>query len=192
MNAIYQGIPEPSDPKTDGIAIAHMVWMWALVKGLGMYEYTKERFDGLETCAGNWKKDKTFAENIAGWNGFNQGRGLITQDEVIPAAALEQCPDPAKIRAICSEVHSWFAKDGNAKPTSQQLEERGWNNAFSLRTWIDYPGLNFTVPGVILQRLTGGLFGVGGGPTKDKKYVEEVARTRAFWKSVTLNTSKKL
>ena len=189
---MYQGIPAHCDPKTDGIAIAHMVWMWALVKGLGMYEYAKERFDGLESCATNWKKDKSFEENILGWNGFNQGRGLISQDELIPAAALEHCPDPSKVRAACYEVHSWFAKDGIAKPTPQQLEERGWNNAFSLRTWTDYPGLNLTISGVILQRLTGGLLGVGGGPTKDKKYVQEVARTRAFWKSVALNSSKKI
>ena len=157
-----------------------------------MHSFVKERFDSLETVAGAWKKDKSFEENILAWNGFNQGRSLFTQDEVIPAAALEKCPDPSKVRAACYELHSWFGKDGAAKLTEQQLIERGWNNAFSLRTWIDYPGLSLTIPGVVLQRLTGGLLGVGGGPTKDSKYVEEVARTRAFWKSVTLNTSKKI
>ena len=88
LNALYEGIPSHMDPVCNGIAVAHMVWMWALVKGLGMYTYAKERFKSLEEATGAWKKDKSVQENIDAWNGFNCGRTLFAQNEVIPAAAL--------------------------------------------------------------------------------------------------------
>jgi hypothetical protein len=113
LNGLYQGLPDHMDPVCNGIAIAHMVWMWALVKGLGMHAYAKERFKSLEDCAGAWKKDKSVQENIDAWNDFNCGRSLLTQSEVIPAAALAACPNPDRVREVIQELHSWFAKDGN-------------------------------------------------------------------------------
>ena len=97
---------------------------------------------------------------------------------------MHKCPDAARIRNIVSELHSWFAADGDAKPTPQQLSERGWAAAYSLRTWPDFPGLSVNITGVLLQRLTGGLAGIGGGPSKDSSYVDEVKRTRAYWNAV--------
>ena len=184
LNGLYQGIPEHMDPVCNGIAIAHMVWLWALVKGLGMYSYAKERFKSLEDSAGAWKKDKSVQENIDAWNDFNCGRSLLTQNEVIPAAALAACPNADRVRQVVQELHSWFAKDGDANPTPEQLTQRGWNAAYSLRTWPDFPGTTVDVGGIVLQRLSMGLLGIGGGPTKDSKYVDEVARTRSYWKSV--------
>jgi len=220
LAGLYQGLPDHTDPVCNGIAIAHMVWLWALVKGLGLYSYAKERFDSLEGCAKTWKKEKSVEENILAWNGFNTGRSLMSQTDVIPAEALAkvrtcapcgrhrvslscastslsvtavspplrrhhgQCPDPERIRKIVAELHSWYAADGDAKPTPQQLTERGWAAAYSLRTWPDFPGLTVNITGVLLQRLTGGLMGIGGGPTKDAAYVEEVKRTRTYWNSV--------
>jgi hypothetical protein len=71
-----------------------------------------------------------------------------------------------------------------AIPTPEQLVQRGWSSAYSLRTWPDFPGVTVDIGGVVLQRLTMGLLGIGGGPTKDSKYVQEVAAVRAYWKSV--------
>jgi len=36
IRALYTGIPDLADPRANGIAIAHIVWLWSLVEGLGL------------------------------------------------------------------------------------------------------------------------------------------------------------
>ena len=88
LAALYQGLPDHTDPASDGIAIAHMVWLWALVKGLGLYSYAKERFESLEGCAKTWRRDKSAEENILAWNGFNTGRSLASKVRLSGVRAL--------------------------------------------------------------------------------------------------------
>ena len=84
------------------------------------------------------------------------------------------------------ECYSWLAINGSAIPTEQQMIERGWNSAFSLRTWTDYPGQTITMSGVMTQKLTFGLFGSHGGENTwlDAEFYKEAKASREFWKSV--------
>lgn len=72
LAGLYQGLPDLTDPSANGIAVAHMVWLWVLLKAFGLYDYCLERFQNLESAAKNWKKDKTAQENIDAWT-FNPG-----------------------------------------------------------------------------------------------------------------------
>jgi hypothetical protein len=63
------------------------------------------------------------------------------------------------------EVHAILSKK---KTGSQERLERGWDEAYDLRPWHEFPDTErMSTSGVILQNLTGGYFGAGGGPTPE-------------------------
>lgn len=47
---LYRGLPDLTDSSANGIAVAHMVWLWVLLKAFGLYEYCLERFANLESA----------------------------------------------------------------------------------------------------------------------------------------------
>lgn len=88
LQALYTGLPDLDDPRANGIAIAHMVWLWVLITGLGLFEYAQERFANLESTAASWSSKKSAEENIDAW-GFNPGRAPLSEEEELPAEALK-------------------------------------------------------------------------------------------------------
>ena len=62
-------------------------------------------------------------------------------EEGLPAAAFAQCPNPARIRLILRECYSLLAVDGDANPTLEQRLASGWSAAYSLHTWLEFPGI---------------------------------------------------
>lgn len=62
-------------------------------------------------------------------------------EEGLPAAAFAQCPNPARIRLILRECYSLLAVDGDANPTLEQRQASGWSAAYSLHTWMEFPGI---------------------------------------------------
>jgi len=190
LELLYKGLPNLDDPRANGIGIPHLVWLWVMVKAFGLYSFAEERFKGMQDEANKWNKSKTHAENILAWN-FNPGRCLFWKEqEQVPTEALSDCPDPDRIQTIIQEVHSWFCSAGNKKPfTDVQLQERGWDAGYSLRTWTDFPGYGFSISGVVMQQLTCGVFGPHGrGKRKEKKYVNEVHKCRTFWREIHAKT----
>jgi len=188
LRRLYEGLPDLTDPRANGIAVAHVVWMWVLLKAFGLYDFCLERFVNLEAASKQWKADKSAEQNIEAWT-FNPGRAPLSASEEIPAECLKDCPDPDRIRAIVKECYSWLAADGSAKPSLAQRQEWGWDAAYSLTTWPDYPG-PVNVGAIISQRLTMGLMG-GGGPKKaSSDYRKEAQVTRKFWKDVAMRSKK--
>lgn len=106
----------------------------------------------------------------------------MSSAEEIPDAALQACPDPVRIRSIVREVYGWLAADGDNKPTAAQKQEWGWDAAYSLRTWPDFPGISIDIPKVIMQRASCGLLALGG-PRKDSAYLKEAKQTREMWRT---------
>jgi len=50
----------------------------------------------------------------------------------------------------------------------EEREKRGWDEAYDLRPWHEFPDTDrANITGVVLQNVTGGFFGNGGGPTKE-------------------------
>merc|ERR1712154_625302 len=75
--------------------------------------------------------------------------------------------DPALAKERCEEIYKRFGK--KAKPmTEAQRKEMGWDTAYDLRPWHEFPDTDrLSVPSVVLQNVTLGIFGAGGGPDKE-------------------------
>ena len=73
-----------------------------------------------------------------------------------------------------NEVNLWL----NGEMHESERKDRKWQAAYSLTTWNDYPG-SFTLSGVLLQNLSGGLLGVGGG--KDSKTFAQARALRKYF-----------
>jgi hypothetical protein len=69
---------------------------------------------------------------------------------------------------------------GSAKIlTGEERSKRGWDQAYDLRPWPEFPDTDrMSMSGVVLQNLTAGYFGTGGGPTAQT--VDEGQRIREF------------
>ena len=53
-------LPGPYDECTDGIHVGHVLWIHNLLTTYGMYEFCRDRYEGLETA--KWNKKKTWEE----------------------------------------------------------------------------------------------------------------------------------
>jgi hypothetical protein len=83
------------------------------------------------------------------------------------AQLLSKHYDPTLAEHRIKEVHSLLSQ--SSKPLGiAERSKRGWDEAYDLRPWHEFPDTDrISIPGVILQNLTGGIFGTGGGPTKE-------------------------
>jgi hypothetical protein len=82
---------------------------------------------------------------------------LALQDHYDPATALERI----------KECHILLQTATKPLGTLERTE-KGWDEAYDLRPWHEFPDSNrISVMGVVLQNITGGWFGIGGGPTKE-------------------------
>lgn len=88
--------------------------------------------------------------------------------------ALNACNDADNIMKKLNEVNLWL----NGDMYESERKNRKWQAAYSLTTWTDYPGTpNLT--GILLQNLTGGLMGSGGG--KDSKSLSQARSLRKYF-----------
>ena len=79
--------------------------------------------------------------------------------------ALKDHYDASTAAANMKQVHEWMeAMDRDDSPSER--EARGYDSAYDCRVWPSYPGDRPTMMGVILQNVTGGLLGSGGGRTQ--------------------------
>jgi hypothetical protein len=150
-------LPTCEQEETDGTAIGHVLWCYNLVKAFGMYDFAKARYKSLEDQ--KWSKKATFAENADKVGAGNMGRCYQPDFDYRPA--LAQHFDPEAALAKMAEVHSWLSKKANVDREALECEV-----AYDLRVWMGYPGDDVSVTGVVLQNLTFGILGCGGGPTK--------------------------
>jgi hypothetical protein len=94
--------------------------------------------------------------------GYSFNPGTLTRPDVNLKEALKARNDVDVVVKKLDEVNLLL----NREMSEQERKDRGFEAAYSLTTWGDYPGA-FTLTGVLLQNISGGLIGSGGG--KDSK-----------------------
>ena len=94
----------------------------------------------------------------------NIGRSYIPGKDY--SIALVNHYNPVVAKKKLQECHEWLTK--GKMFTDEEIKERGWDTAYELTTWHEFPDTNrISMSGVILQNVTGGLLGVGGGPSDE-------------------------
>ena len=167
----FEGVPTMLEEKSQGVAVSHIIWLHGMVKGYGMLKFAQDRYQSLESASKNWKGRKDAKKNIAAFQSFNNGRAYdpgVDYDEVLEDAKYKE-----EIKRRMVEAHGWLSS--NRKWTDDERRRLGCDEAYSLETWESYPGDEPTIRGVILQNLSGGAVGSGGGQTpKSKKESKEL------------------
>mmetsp|Transcript_16482 Transcript_16482/g.35804 ORF Transcript_16482/g.35804 Transcript_16482/m.35804 type:complete len:183 (-) Transcript_16482:166-714(-) len=154
-------LPTCYDERTNGVAIGHLLWLHNIVQAYGMYEFGKDRYKMLE--ATGWNKKKSFEDNIAKMASFNAGRSH--QSDVDLSGALSSHFDAELLKKKLAECHE-LLNSKTDEPTDEEKKEQGWDQAYNLTVWEEFPGQP-TVSGVLLQNMTGGRMGITGtGPTR--------------------------
>lgn len=155
-------LPSCLEESTDGIAIGHVLWLHNLMTAYGMYEFCRKRYKSLEDT--KWKDGKSFAENKKKMASSNIGRAF--SDKVDLSKALEKHFDREEVKRKLAECHAWLT--GANAPTEEEKKDRGWDTAYDLRAWPEYPDTDrMSMKGLFLQNLSGGRMGMGGGPTDE-------------------------
>jgi predicted aldo/keto reductase-like oxidoreductase len=167
-------LPHIYEPSSDGIAIGHCLWVHNMVTAYGMYETGRFRYKNLLETGAKWskKKNATYEENIKNMNTGNPGRAYDPSVDL--TQALKHHYDPELVLQKLKECHGWFTNDNKGtladKLSPDERKARGWDEAYDLRPWHEFPDMDrMTVKGVMLQNLTGGWLGIGGGPTTESK-----------------------
>ena len=76
--------------------------------------------------------------------------------------------DPAAAAKKIRESEDFWARAIKKDLTSTERKEKGWDQAYDLRPWHEFPDSErANVLGVVLQNVTRGTFGSGGGPTAE-------------------------
>lgn len=102
--------------------------------------------------------------------------GATYRADVDYSASLAKHYDPKQAQLKLEEAHDWLQKKQTF--TDEELKARGWDEAYNLTTWHEFPDTSrATATGVVLQNVTRGLLGSGGGPTKDVAMFADKLRT---------------
>lgn len=155
-------MPDCFEESTELTALGHVLWCHNVISAFGMYSFAKARYGMLERTA--WNKKKTFEENAKNMSAGNMGRCYVPEKDY--SEALANHYDPLLAKKKLRECHEWLSKDNVL--TEEEIKARGWDAAYDLTTWNEFPDTNrISVSGVILQNLSGGFLGIGGGPSDD-------------------------
>lgn len=101
----------------------------------------------------------------------NPGRGY--DESVDLTEALKNHYDPELAISKLVEVHNWLKKDTSL--TEGEKAKLGWERAYNLTTWEEFPGEVLTVSGVLLSRL-----GIKSGGGNSEDAVEEAKVMRGI------------
>jgi hypothetical protein len=150
-------IPSCYRKSTTGVAIGHILWLHNVCTAFGLYEFARERYSNLDTA--KWNDKKSFEDNITAMEAGNSGRAF--QPNVDLTEALKDHYDAELVKSKLSEAHEWCSK-GNPVLSHVERKEKGWDEAYSLSVWDDFPGIpaSISVSKVLVQCLSGGHFGI--------------------------------
>eukprot|EP00934_Nitzschia_sp_Nitz4_P008639 Nitzschia sp. Nitz4//scaffold84_size84139//30119//32022//NITZ4_005194-RA/size84139-snap-gene-0.120-mRNA-1//-1//CDS//3329559021//8629//frame0 len=167
-------VPSPFRETSDGIALGHTLWIYNMLHAFGMYDTAKARYGMLAGETKKWSKKKTFQENIkdmAPGNPMRSYDGSVALGEL-----LKDHFNPALAEERILEVTDLF----KGEPLSAaERTEKGWDMAYDLRPWHEFPDTERVSPkAVVLQNLTAGWFGAGGGPTAESVDLGEFLKSK--------------
>lgn len=159
-------VPSFFNESTNGFGIGHILWCYNMLHAYGMYDTAKAIYTNLETT-NKWNSKKSFDENVKAMQGGNPGFGYNPSFDFKPA--LKNHYDPATAIERIKECHEMLQT--SAKPICErELQIRGWDAAYDLRQWSEYPDTDkvlTSVLSVVVQNVTCGFFGAGGGPSEE-------------------------
>jgi len=156
-------IPSCFEESTNGIALGHILWCHNMLHAHGMYETARQRYTKLEETA--WNTRKSFEENAKKMPSGNPGRSYDSSSD-LGDAFQNHFDCPSAIRRI-KETHEILTKAAMTMSDSDRTK-MGWDEAYDLRPWHEFPDTDrISISGVLLQNISFGFLGAGGGPTKD-------------------------
>ena len=166
-------LPTCFEESTDGVAIGHVLWLHNLMTAFGMLDFCRARYKMLEGGAKLWAERGSYGENNSATPiikcypnhkrpAINAGRYYDPRVDLTDILADHY--DEEQVRRKLEECHEWLRSDRTY--TEEERRERGWDAAYSLTTWKQYPGSGATNSEVILQAVSRGRMGVvNTGPT---------------------------
>ena len=111
--------------------------------------------------------------SIGSRNTGNPGRGFDASVDFQKALSKHYDPETAQKKLVAG--HELLKK--SSKHSLEERKSRGWDEAYDLRPWHEFPDTNrMTASGVVLQNVTSGWFGCGGGPTGESRSYGEQLR----------------
>jgi hypothetical protein len=138
-----------------------------LFSAFGMYDTAVARYKALLATSQKWSSNKSYDQNMTDLNDGNPMRSF--DDSAINLAKLlEHHYDPQLAETRIRQVHDMLG-GGKDKQllTEAERNEIGWEAAYDLRPWHEFPDTERVTPqSVVLQNLTGSWLCCGGGPTK--------------------------
>lgn len=164
-------VPSYYQKETDGMAIGHMLWLHNCLTAYGMHEFSKNRYENTEGCT--WNKKKTFEENEMKMSAGNPGRGY--DESVDLTEALKNHYDPELAKSKLVELHNWLKKDSSL--SEEEMKKLGWEKAYNLTTWEEFPGEIVSMKSVLLSRV--GILNSGGNndsATEEAKVMRGIVR----------------
>jgi len=156
-------LPDCYEKATSGVLMGHIVWLHNLMVSYGMYDFCKERYKSMFATESAWKDNKSFEENAEKMSSFNAGRPYSKKIDL--TEALKDHYDPELVKQKMEELDGWLRVDGTL--TEEERNARGWDEAYSLTVWEEFPGAEISASKVLLQNMTGGRMGISGtGPNR--------------------------
>jgi len=157
-------VPSALQKEANGIGLGHVLWCYNMLHAFGMYDVAKSRYDKLVSEGKNWKKKKSWEDNMKAVSGGNPMRA--PDDSIDFVNVLSRHYDPKLAAERIDEVKTLLSSPDQLN--QEEREKRGWDEAYDLRPWHEFPDTDrANITGVVLQNVTGGFFGNGGGPTKE-------------------------
>lgn len=102
--------------------------------------------------------------SIGSRSGGNPGRGYDASVDY--KKALSKHNDPETVQKKLVDCHELLKK--SSTHSLEDRKSRGWDEAYDLRPWHEFPDSNrISALSVVLQNVTAGWFGCGGGPTEE-------------------------
>lgn len=91
---------------------------------------------------------------------------------------LQNHYNPALAEQKIQEVHDLFQDSTNTLLSKAERRAKGWDEAYDLRPWQEFPDTDrLTSTSIVLQNLTMGYLGAGGGPSKESVHLGDQIRS---------------
>jgi len=182
----WNEMPDMFHENSGGVAAGHILWCYNLVKSFGMIEFAQERYASLEAASKAWKDKESFEVNtgVKEWS-FNPGKcweeGINFEKLHRRRQGLLHDKQNYQMKLILKDAHMMLT--GKRKYSDKDKEILGYGTAYNMQTVEDYPGWGVTVVGVVIQNLSKGLCGAGGGKNSkaSKKFLKQAERLRSYF-----------
>merc|ERR1712039_900816 len=161
-------VPSCTDEKSrKGFHLGHVLWIYNVLYAYGMYDFAKARFSNLESGTYKWNDKKSFEENIKPMSDGNPGR--LFDDSCDLASILSDHYNPGTAIEKMKEIRDLLSKKSTI--TKQERKEKGWDEAYDLRPWNEFPDIGTVMSNpiwvLIQNNSVGKYFYSGGGPTTE-------------------------